>query len=650
MATTPNLSLTLLVQGQLQQEVTVNGNLNILDNAVGGLVAAFGYDQTTSTGLTYGYYGGPILQGNTPAVVPAGTVTLTASATNYVQRSPAGSTVIVNTTGWVPGYIPMAEVVTNVTGITSVTDMRPSNTTEYGSLTINIGAPTGIAVTTAMTGGTIAASTDNEYQLTAVYPWGESAPSAIVSVTTGSGTSTNANTLTWTVPPQATSVNIYGRISGSIAKIANVAAGTTTYTDTGSVTPSGAAPANGNLALTEAEQNTMILSFEGALGAATTVNLASSPQVWAASNNTTNPYTLTLTAPNATTSGVQLGQGSSEVLFTDGTNVIAASSAGGGGSGGSSATLLKLPVTGGTVTLTPAQAANGIIELTGTLTSNLVLQFPSSLLGEWQVSNQTSGSYTTTALVEGSSAAAVQLAQGASQAVWSDGTNLTMTTGAQGPSGTISVGTVTTGAAGSSAAVSNSGSSTAAVFDFTIPQGVTGATGPTGPAGTITIGTVTTGAAGSSAAVSNSGTDTAAVLNFTIPQGATGNIGTAGSTIQQPILVGEVETQVTNTASGTAATLDQASGTVQVLTLTGDCTLTLSPSTGASGVTAAMTIILTQDSTGSRTVTWPTGTIFTAGSAPTLSTTAGQSDIFVAFLLAGSSNWVVAVIAQGVTL
>jgi len=45
--------------------------------------------------------------------------------------------------------------------------------------------------------------------------------------------------------------------------------------------------------------------------------------------------------------------------------------------------------------------------------------------------------------------------------------------------GTIAVGTVTTGAAGTSATVTNSGTSTQAVFDFVIPQGLAGATGTT---------------------------------------------------------------------------------------------------------------------------------------------------------------------------
>lgn len=68
-----------------------------------------------------------------------------------------------------------------------------------------------------------------------------------------------------------------------------------------------------------------------------------------------------------------------------------------------------------------------------------------------------------------------------------------------GPQGatvvSTSVGTTTTGAAGSSASVANSGSSTAAVLDFTIPRGNTGATGAKGDKGD-TGNTGASGAAG----------------------------------------------------------------------------------------------------------------------------------------------------------
>jgi hypothetical protein len=58
--------------------------------------------------------------------------------------------------------------------------------------------------------------------------------------------------------------------------------------------------------------------------------------------------------------------------------------------------------------------------------------------------------------------------------------------------------------------------------------GSAGPTGPSGAAATVTVGTVTTGAAGTQASVTNSGTASAAVLNFTIPQGAAGTSGGGG--------------------------------------------------------------------------------------------------------------------------
>jgi SPP1 family predicted phage head-tail adaptor len=137
-------------------------------------------------------------------------------------------------------------------------------------------------------------------------------------------------------------------------------------------------------------------------------------------------------------------------------------------------------------------------------------------------------------------------------------TGATGIAGQQGPQGnpgaaaTVSVGTTTTGAAGTQASVTNSGTSSAAVFNFTIPTGPTGAQGPQGntgatgaqgptgqtgaqgPAGTaatVSVGTVTTGAPGTSAAVTNSGTSSAAIFNFTIPQGES---GTGGSSSADP--------------------------------------------------------------------------------------------------------------------
>ena len=53
-------------------------------------------------------------------------------------------------------------------------------------------------------------------------------------------------------------------------------------------------------------------------------------------------------------------------------------------------------------------------------------------------------------------------------------------------------------------------------------KGATGATGPQGPAGTVKVGYVTSASYGTAPKVTNSGTATAAVLDFVIPQGAPG--------------------------------------------------------------------------------------------------------------------------------
>lgn len=67
--------------------------------------------------------------------------------------------------------------------------------------------------------------------------------------------------------------------------------------------------------------------------------------------------------------------------------------------------------------------------------------------------------------------------------------------------------------------------------------GDTGATGPQGPAGTaasITVGTVTTGAPGTSATITNVGTSSAAVFDFTIPRGDTGASGSGTGDVTGP--------------------------------------------------------------------------------------------------------------------
>lgn len=129
-------------------------------------------------------------------------------------------------------------------------------------------------------------------------------------------------------------------------------------------------------------------------------------------------------------------------------------------------------------------------------------------------------------------------------------------TGATGAAATITVGTTTTGDAGTNASVTNSGTSSAAILDFTIPKGAKGDTGAAGAAATINVGTTTTGDAGTNASVTNSGTSSAAVFNFTIPKGAkgdTGDTGTAATITVGTVTTGQPGTNATVTNSGTSS-------------------------------------------------------------------------------------------------
>lgn len=136
---------------------------------------------------------------------------------------------------------------------------------------------------------------------------------------------------------------------------------------------------------------------------------------------------------------------------------------------------------------------------------------------------------------------------GTTTAFVTDGTD-----GAPGAAATITAGTTTTLPAGSSATVTNSGTSSAAIFDFGIPKGDTGAAGS---AATISAGTTTTLPAGSSATVTNSGTSSSAVFDFGIPKGDAGSAATVAVGTTTTLSPGSSAT-VTNSGTSSAAVFD----------------------------------------------------------------------------------------------
>jgi len=121
----------------------------------------------------------------------------------------------------------------------------------------------------------------------------------------------------------------------------------------------------------------------------------------------------------------------------------------------------------------------------------------------------------------------------------------------------------------------------------------------------------------------------------------TGSETLTNKTLTNPTVTNYVETPFTADSS-TAITLALTNGTVQIIRLTGNTTITMP--TATSGKSFIM--FLKQDATGSRTVTWST-VKWAGGTAPTITSTASRQDILSFF--ADGTNWYGVVVAQNYT-
>ena len=251
--------------------------------------------------------------------------------------------------------------------------------------------------------------------------------------------------------------------------------------------------------------------------------------------------------------------------------------------------------------------------------------------------------------------------------------------GATGTAATIAVGTTTTLPPSSSASVTNVGSSSAAVFNFGIPQGVRGIqgiqgiqgeqgiqgnTGATGTAATIAVGSTNTLPSGSYAVVSNSGTSSSAVFNFGIPQGIqgiqgiqgvkgdTGNTGATGAGVATGGTTGQALTKSSNTDYDTAwntvlQTVTSTDGSVSVNQVGSNADLSVAVAGSTTNV-----IVQVRNNTGATltkgTVVYMNGAV---GQIPTVTkalatsdATSAQSLGMVSADLANNSNGYVTVI------
>ena len=155
-------------------------------------------------------------------------------------------------------------------------------------------------------------------------------------------------------------------------------------------------------------------------------------------------------------------------------------------------------------------------------------------------------------------------------------------------------------------------------------------------AASATAGHVLTHSSGGATAWAATGDDT---TKLPLAGGTlSGAVVAADQIISRAVFKDYGETAVTNATSGATETLDLESGNVFDLTLSANCTITLS-NPPASGTSGSFTLILRQDGAGSRTVTWPASVDWASATAPTLTTDASAVDVLPFMTVDGGTIW-----------
>ena len=123
----------------------------------------------------------------------------------------------------------------------------------------------------------------------------------------------------------------------------------------------------------------------------------------------------------------------------------------------------------------------------------------------------------------------------------------------------------------------------------------------------------------------------------TVTASAAGLVNHADYVLSRPVVKDYAETVNAGGDTSTAVTLDETDGNVQTWTMTGNCTFTMPSGSGLQAGTS-MTLILTQDGTGSRTGAF-TSVLWAGGTAPTLTTTATTGiDILTFYTFNGGAS------------
>lgn len=115
-------NLDTISSSQAAKEVTANALFD-----AGSPPTIFGRRASTTSALTWGYYGGRFrASAGTYSTIANATLALTASSTNYVEVTVDG-VVSSNTTAFTAGRIPLYTIITGTATVTSYTDERLGN-------------------------------------------------------------------------------------------------------------------------------------------------------------------------------------------------------------------------------------------------------------------------------------------------------------------------------------------------------------------------------------------------------------------------------------------------------------------------------------------------------------------------------------------
>lgn len=305
-----------------------------------------------------------------------------------------------------------------------------------------------------------------------------------------------------------------------------------------------------------------------------------------------NQSNASVVVKGSATTGVTLSTGVRALVAWTGTDFVLVAS----GTSGSNVSTISFGSTG----LTPNSATSGAVTVAGTLAVG------SGGTGQT--------SYTDGQLLIGNSTGNTL-----AKATLTAGSNITITNGP---------GSITIAAAG------GGGGGTVTSVGLSMPSGFSVGSSPVTTSGTIAVTTSLSGVlkgTGSGFAAAVAGTD------YVTP---TGSETLTNKTLTNPTITNYTETTFTAN-TGSALTLDLANGTIQVLTLTGNATITLPTATAGKSFLVQLKTGAGSFTCSFNAVKWPGGT------APTVTSTASRMDIFSFF--ADGTNWYGTTVGQNYT-